>query len=94
MTLSKAISFAAALTIAVALSSTASAGQFKSRTDSPPPVGPSKLTGKQHVVHDLYCGPGHVPCDDIFWAYCKLIGGKPSRVQPWGGQACFHPTEW
>ena len=95
MTLGKIMSFAAALTLAVAFSGAASAGQFKNRTNSPPPVGPGKLTGKQPTVQpDLYCGPGHVPCDNVFWAYCKLIGGTPSKRQPWGGQTCFHPTEW
>jgi hypothetical protein len=94
MTLNKVMSFAAALTLAVALSGAASAAQFKNRTNSPPPAGPSKLTGQQHTVKDLYCGPGHQPCDDLFWAYCKLIGGTPSGRQPWGGKTCFHPTEW
>lgn len=94
MTLNKVMSFAAVLTLAVTLSGAASAGQFKNRTNSPPPVGPGKLTGQQHTVKDIYCGPGHVPCDNVFWAYCKLIGGTPSGRQPWGGKTCFHPTEW
>lgn len=97
MTLSKTLSFAAMLTLAVALSGAASAAQFKSRTGSPPPSGPSKLTGKQPTVADLYCkngSPHHVPCDIVFVNYCQLIGGTLSRPQRWGGQTCYHRTEW
>jgi hypothetical protein len=94
MALSKTLSFVAALAVAVALSGDASAGNFKNRTNSPPPTGPSKLTGQQQTVHDIYCGPGHQACDDLFIAYCKLIGGTISRPQPWGGKTCFHRNEW
>ena len=97
MTLSKIVSFTAALSLVVALSSAASAGQLKNRTDSPPPSGPSKLVGKQHTVRDLYCQNGsqhHQPCDATFVAYCALIGGVLSPKQPWGGQTCFHQHEW
>jgi hypothetical protein len=65
---------------------------FQMRTDTPPPTGPGGLSSNSGPVEDEYCGPGHVPCDDIFIAYCKVIGGTMSGPQPWGGQTCFEPS--
>jgi hypothetical protein len=61
--------------------------------DPPPPGGPGGLTSSHGPVGDEYCGPGHVPCDEIFVAYCKkVLGGTMSGPQPWGGQTCFEPS--
>ena len=71
----------------------APANQFKSGVSSPPPPpGMGKLTAKPRVAKDKYCGPGQVPCDDIFTRYCTLIGGTMSKTQPWGGKTCFEPS--
>ena len=97
MMLNKLVLATAALSLAIAVSGTASAGKFKSRTVSPPPSGPTKLTGKQPTVADLYCknnSSHHVPCDIVFKNYCKLIGGTLSGRQGWGGQTCVHRHEW
>lgn len=97
MTLNKIMLTAAALSLALAVSGAASAAQLKSRTTSPPPTGPGKLTGKQPTVADLYCkngSPHRVPCDIVFKNYCKLIGGTLSGRQGWGGQTCVHRDKW
>lgn len=70
------------------------ANQLKTPTTTPPPTGPTSLAADEQKLEDIYCGPGHVPCDDIFIAYCKLIGGTMSGRQPWGGKTCFHRDEW
>ena len=72
----------------------ASSNQFQTRNTTPPPTGPTSLATKQRVSKDIYCGPGHVPCDNIFTSYCALIGGHMSKTQPWGGKTCFHNTKW
>lgn len=69
-----------------------SVNQFKARTRTPPPPpGPSGLTAEPRQVKDVYCGgKHHVPCDDIFIAYCAAIGGKMSE----SGTTCYHTWVW
>ena len=44
-------------------------------------------------LEDEHCGPGHVPCDDIFEKYCtKVLKGTMSGEQDWGGKTCWTPS--
>lgn len=44
-------------------------------------------------LKDEHCGPGHVPCDDIFEKYCtKVLKGTMSGKQDWGGKTCWTPS--
>ena len=97
MAYTKILAAAAAVAFSFATLGVADAAQLKSRSGTTVPAASGKLKGNGKPVGDLYCKNGsahHVPCDIVFKNYCKLIGGKLSRPQGWGGQTCYHRTEW
>jgi hypothetical protein len=67
----------------------ADAGRMKSKK----PNADLNLKARGGEAKDEHCGPGHVPCDDIFEKFCaKVLGGTMSGKQGWGGKTCFEPT--
>jgi hypothetical protein len=67
----------------------ADAGSVKAKK----PKAGLKLKAPGGEAKDEHCGPGHVPCDDIFVKFCtKVLGGTMSEQQGWGGKTCFEPT--
>jgi hypothetical protein len=67
----------------------ADAGRMKAKK----PKADLNLKARGGEAKDEHCGPGHVPCDDIFEKFCaKVLGGTMSGKQGWGGKTCFEPT--
>ena len=97
MAYTKILAAAAAVAFTFATFGIADAAQMKSRSHTAVPTASGNLKGNGKPVGDLYCKNNsrhHVPCDIVFVNYCKLIGGKLSGRQGWGGKTCFHPHEW
>lgn len=87
-----AIALTASLSGAMSTAEATAGNQLGAQTTSPPK--PGKFTAKPGTAKDIYCGgSSHVACGPDFFRLCELIGGHPSKPQPWGGQTCYHPTK-
>jgi hypothetical protein len=82
-----AVALVAAMTFSASM---AGAAQFQVKRQTQG-LGLTAPGGGQ--LEDEHCGPGHVPCDDIFEKYCtKVLKGTMSGEQGWGGKTCWTPS--